>query len=78
MLQDKAVLLIAKARSRLQGKEIGLGIIAASGMVLVVAVVLSLWGLSRGSDSAPQVGTVVFEVSVPRPYPWPTQSPQPA
>ena len=43
-----------------------MGIIVASGVVLVAAVLVSFWGLSRDGGSTLQVGTVVFEVSVPQ------------
>ena len=66
MLHDKVVLPIAKAMDRLQRRDIGIGLITASGVVLVSTVLFSLWVLNGENDSQPQTGSVLFEISVPQ------------
>jgi hypothetical protein len=66
MLHDKVVLPIAKAMHRLQRRDIGIGLITASGVVLVSTVLFSLWVLNGENDSQPQTVSVLFEISVPQ------------
>ena len=57
---------IPLVKNQLSSRTAGLGIVAASVVVLVTSSLILFWGLNREGGSPPITGTVILEVSVPR------------